>query len=448
MSLVPIDPSPSAPLASPLPNKATNTRRPIIVGMAIILIAFGGFGTWAALAPLSSAAIAPGVVSVESNRKTIQHLEGGIVDEILVKEGSLAEAGQVLIRLQDTRAKAIFELLRGKHRTAAAKEARLIAERDRLKKIKFPASLLAVRGEPEVTEMLSGQRRFFKERRSSVNGQISILRQRIGQRGQQIGGLRAQVESKRQQIALIVEEVGGLQELYDKGYAPKTRLLALKRAKARLEGELAQTQARISQLNQAIGEDKLRIINVRNRFRTDVAGKLSDVQATLAELSDRLTAQGDVVKRLEVRAPLNGIVVGLKVHTKGGVILPGAPIMDIVPSEDRLIIEAQLEIQHIDVVHPGLIAQVRLSAYKRRTTPYIEGKVTHVSADRFVNPVSGRPYYQLRIEIDRESLAKLDDIKLYPGMSAEVMIETGRGKALQYLISPITDRFHRVFRED
>ena len=146
MSLVPIDPSPSAPLASPLPNKATNTRRPIIVGMAIILIAFGGFGTWAALAPLSSAAIAPGVVSVESNRKTIQHLEGGIVDEILVKEGSLVEAGQVLLRLQDTRAKAIFELLRGKHRTAGAKEARLIAERGRLKKIKFPASLLAVRG--------------------------------------------------------------------------------------------------------------------------------------------------------------------------------------------------------------------------------------------------------------------------------------------------------------
>ncbi len=452
MTLAPADPDPKlpAPLAAttaPPRRLRTGAAGAVVAGFVILLLAFGGFGTWAALAPLSSAAIAPGIIVVEGSRKTVQHLEGGIIKEILVAEGSRVAAGEVLVRLDETRPRTQYELLRGEYLAAIALAARLKAERDDYDSIPFSAELLGRRDEPQVMDIMVGQQRLFDARRTALRGQIEILRQRIAQYGEEIRGLEAQQQAKGQQIALIHEELRAVQELFEKGHERKPRLLALKRASARLKGERGEHIADISRVKQAIGEAELRIIDLSNTFQREVATELREVQRRVSELTERMTGQEDVLRRLEIRAPHGGVVVDLKVHTTDGVIAPRMPILDIVPIGDNLIVEAQVKPEDIDVVHPGLLAQARLTAYGRRTTPTVAGEVVHVSADRFVNERSGTAYYMARVVLDATALAALDDVELYPGMPAEVMIETGQRTAFDYLLSPITRGMERAFRE-
>ncbi len=444
-------PEPSLPVpqrrARP-PHLKVSARGPVVVGLLILVLAIGGFGAWAATAPLSSASIAPGVVVIEGRRKTVQHLEGGIVDEILVKEGSEVEAGQVLIRMDATRPQALYDLLRSEYSAALAVEARLLAERDGSDSITFSTEVLELTADPEIMALITGEKRLFETRRARLNGQVDILRQRIVQFEEQIKGLEAQRVSKTEQRALIKEELEAVLELYEKGYEKKPRVLALRRARARLHGERGEHIADISRVKQSIGEAELRIIDLQNAFQREVATELQNVRTRIAELRDRIRAQKDVLRRLDVRAPQAGVVMGLKIHTADGVISSGMPILDIVPSKEHLIIDAHVKPEDIDVVHAGLTAQVRLTAYKRRTTPTVEGWVTQVSADRFVDTNSGLAYYLARIELDPPSLAALDDVKLYPGMPAEVMIQTGDRTALEYIISPITSGLQRAFREE
>lgn len=425
-----------------------NPRRPILIGLVVIAAAFGGFGVWAALAPLDSAAVAPGVVSVESNRKSVQHLEGGIVEEILVREGQFVRQGDILIRLDDTQARAMVKTLQARLDAARALGARLLAERDGLVSIRFPADLVTRLDDPTVKEIAEGQRRQFEERRRSLEGQVSILKQRTKQAEQEIAGLRAQEVSKRRQHEIFTEELVGLRELYEKGYYPRTRVLAIEREVAGLEGDRGANLAAIARAQQAIGEVELRIIQMRQGIREDVVNQLHEVRNEINDVKERLVVGRDVLRRIDIRAPQTGTAQALKVHTKGGVAAPGAELMQIIPLDDRLVIEAQVSPVDIDSVAEGQKAEIRLTAFKMRTTPIIEGKVVSISADRLTDERTNAAYYLARIEVPDDQLAVLGERKLQAGMPAQVLIKTGSRTVLDYLLKPLDDALARGLKEE
>ncbi len=426
--------------ANPLPH--------ILAGLLVIAVMFGGVGTWAALAPLKSAVIAPGVVTVFSKRKTLQHLEGGIVSEILVRDGDYVERGQLLLRLEDTRARANLAIIEGQLNVFRAREARLEAERDGAETISIPAALTDRQGNPKISDSLRGETELFAARKAALDGEIEILTQRAEQLKEQISGLEAQRRAEGKQLKFIAEEVKGLRQLYEKGYAPKTRILALQREAERLTGSRGEHVAEIARTKTAIGETELQKIQVAKAFREEVVAELREVEVRIFDLEERHVAAADELKRVELRAPQAGSVVGLDVHTVGGVISPGQPILDIVPREDELVIEGRVAPQDIDKVTPGQAAAVRLSAFDLLTTPELTGVVFTASADRLSDPMTGESYYLVGVRITEQELDKLGDLTLLPGMPAEVFIATGERTALSYLIKPLTDGLQRAFRDE
>lgn len=426
--------------ANPLPH--------ILAGLVIIAVMFGGLGTWAALAPLTSAVIAPGVVTVFSKRKTLQHLEGGIVSEILVRDGDFVERGQLLLRLEDTRARANLAIIEGQLGVFQARQGRLEAERDGAEAVAFPAALTERAEDPKVADSLRGEAELFTARKAALDGEVEILTQRVQQLKKQIAGLEAQRRAKGKQLTLISEEVQGLQSLYEKGYAPKTRILALQREAERLSGERGEHIAEIARAETSIGEAELQKIQVRKTFREEVVAELREVQARVFDLEERQVAAADELKRVELRAPQGGTVVGLDVHTLGGVIGPGQPILDLVPREDELVIEGRVPPQDIDKIVSGQGALVRLSAFDLRTTPELEGVVLTASADRLTDQTTGESYFLVSVRIAKEELDKLGDLVLLPGMPAEVFIATGERTALSYLFKPLTDGLERALRDE
>jgi HlyD family type I secretion membrane fusion protein len=423
-------------------------HRPILIAVTVIVVFFCGIGAWAALAPLDSAAIAPGKVTVASNRKTVQHLEGGIIRELLVKEGDAIEEGQVIIRLDDTQTRTTLELLRSRQDTLLAREARLIAERDGTDTIDFPPALMSRRGEAAVAKLLTGEQAVFTARRRAIQGRIDIFRKRIVQLGKEIASLEAQVVAEDKQLELVAEEHDSVETLVNKGVMDKTRLLGLKRAAARLEGSRGEHQGLIARAEQRIGETELQIIDLENSSLNEAVSALREVQSQLVESGQRLHAAEDILARTEIRAPQAGVVMGLNVHTETGVIAPGQRLLDILPKDDVLVIEAEVDPNDIDVVWVGLSAQVRLTAFKQRNTPPLEGEVTRVSADSFTHERTGATYFLARITIDPAERDKLDGGELYPGMPADVMIVTGNQTAFEYFLTPVTDSFRHAFRED
>jgi HlyD family type I secretion membrane fusion protein len=417
-------------------------------GLQVAFLVFGVFGLWAAFAPLDSAAVSNGVVVVDTNRKVIQHLEGGIVDEILVRDGDVVKAGQPLVRLSETAARARTDLLRAQYYASKASEARLIAERDKKETIEFSDDLLKLKDENHlVAEAIDTQTRLFESRRKGLEGQVGVLNQRIAQSREEIIGLQAQENAAQRQIRFIEEEVATVRQLLAKGNALKPRLLALERESAQLRGRRGEYLAMVARAQQNISESELSILNVRNEFQNKVVQELKETQVQLSDLEERMRASEDILNRIVITAPQDGVITGMRIHTKGGVISPGERIMEIVPSNDRHIIECQISPQDIDVVRPGLPARVRMSAYKSRKTPQFDGEVTQVSADKFTDERTGQSFYLARIEVDQQELDTLPDIKLYPGMPAEVLITTGERTLLEYLLSPFTDTFNRAFRE-
>lgn len=426
---------------------STNTRMWIVIGMLIIAAAFGGFGTWAALASLDSAAIAPGVVVVESDRKSIQHLEGGLVKEIRVHNGDKVARGDVLVVLENTHSKAMHGIVRGEIDAARAEAARLAAERDGLEAIVFPDDILARSHVPKVAEALQGQRSLFVARRTALDGQVAILEQSIAQFHDEIKGLRSEQEAREEQLKILADELRGLRKLLKQGSVPRNEVLAYERKIAVLSGEKGRFMADVSRAEQGIGEAKLRIAQLEKSVREEVVGKLREVQERIFSLEERLVAAEDVLGRTEIRAPTDGVVMGVRVHTTGGVVTPGQELLQVVPVGDRLFIEAQVNPIDIDDVAIGQQATVRLTAFKLRSTPIIVGTLVNVSADRLVDEHSGTPYYLARIEVPKEELESLGDLTLQPGMPVEALIKTGARTAFGYMISPLTDNMARAFKE-
>ena len=425
-------------------SEGMGIARTIVFGVVVVALFVGGFGVWAALAPLESAAIARGALSVDSKRKTVQHLEGGIVADILVEEGEEVVAGQDLVALDDTLARTSFSLIEAQYHSTAALQARLQAERDGLEHIQWPEWLReAVSGE----EIFSTQERIFLARAQSLENHTAIYEHRIAQMHEEVAGLKEEIKAQNVQIDLLEEEVQGISSLVEQGYEGKTRLLALKRRQAEVAGARARNRAQIARVEQRIGETRLNITELANARLNEVVEELRDAETRLSDLRERLSAARHVLTRTHVPAPVSGTVVNLQVFTRGGVVRPGQPLMEIVPAGDELVIEAQVEPTDIDVVYEGLPAQVRLTAFSHLTTPILTGTVVQVSADSLFDERTGAPYYVARVTLDPDQPG-LEGLKLQPGMPAEVLIVTGTRTPIDYLLKPIVTSFGRALREE
>ncbi len=420
----------------------------VVAGLGAIALAFGGVGGWGATVPLASAVIATGQVTVDTNRKQVQHLEGGIVDRLHVRDGDYVKAGAVLIRLDDTRARASLSIAASAYREELAKEARYVAERDQQEGIAWPKLIQEQSGDPAVAGLIRSQQAIFESRRETLRGETEILEERIRQLDQEIDGLAAQKSASRKQINLIQEELDSLLELLERGQTTRPRILALQREAARLEGENGEFTANIAKARKAIGETRLEIIQKQKAFRNEVVATLREVQAKIHDLRERHIAAQDVLQRIDIRAPVSGKIVGLSVHAEDAVIKGGETILELVPSGDPLLFEVQVQPQDIDNVVIGQEAEVRILAFKQRTTPTLKGAVSYVSADALTNPQDGVPFYVARIRVPESELQRLEGQDMQPGMPAEVLIRTGERTALAYMMQPIIDSMNRAWREE
>jgi HlyD family type I secretion membrane fusion protein len=438
--------APALPRCEP-PPYPTNARRVLLCGWLVIGGVFGGFGTWAAFAPLSSAAIAPGIVVVDSNRKSVQHLEGGVIREILVRDGDLVEQDQVLLRLDGASVRAAMAALQPMVQTNRAYRARLLAERDDLAAIEFPADLVAAASDPLTEQILAGQRRIFMTRRNALTGEVELNANRLAQSHHRLDGLQQRQIVKEKELLLLKDELAGQHALFDKGYTTKKILNATERSLRQLETEIADIDSKIDEANRLIERYELEGRQIGKNFVEQVENELYKVEQEAYELTQRMRAVQDQYARLDIRAPVAGVVVNMAAHTVGGVVAAGSRILDIVPRNDRLLVEAQVQPADIDGVRPGLHADIRFPAFERMNMPHITGHVTVVSADRIVNDQTGSGHFLVRAEVDDDQLAKVDGLGLVPGMPAQVIINKGEGTLLGYLTAPLARLFWTAFRE-
>jgi membrane fusion protein, type I secretion system len=422
-------------------------RKLNLVGLATIVVLVGGIGGWAATSQLAGAVIASGTIVVESTVKKVQHPTGGIVAEIFVTEGNAVEAGQLLLRLDETLTRATLGVVRSQLDQAIAREARLLAERDRGELLFFPNELLRRQEDATVMTALVSEWNLIEARRRAQVGQRAQLRERVDQINEEIRGLSAQQQAKEQEIKFIAEELAGVQELYEKQLVTIVRLMQLKRDHVRLDGERGHYIAEIARARGKIGEVELQIVQLEQDFRTEVLKDLRDVEGKIAELKERFIAAEDQLKRVEIRAPQAGVVHQLAVHTIGGVINNGETIMHIVPATDALVIEAKVAPPDIDQVALGAPVAVRIMAGNQRTTPELTGRVSRVSADLMREPQTNQTYYLIRATLDEEQVLRLGDLKLQPGMPAETFIQTYERTPLQFLLKPLQEQVARAFRE-
>ncbi len=407
----------------------------------------GGLGGWAATTDISGALIAPGSMVVDSSVKKVQHPTGGVVGALNVQNGDFVHAGDVLVRLDETTLRANLSIVVNGLNELVARAARLESERDGLDQVRTPAEFEGRQSDPYVTKVMEGERRLFEMRRTARTGQKDQLQERIVQLNEEVKGLEAQQASKGQEIDLIQRELAGVSELWDKKLIQLTRLTALEREAARLGGERAQLVASIAQSRGKVAEINLQILQIDQNLASDVAKELREVDAKVGEFSERKVAAEDQLKRIDIRAPQDGTVHELTVHTVGGVVGPGEQMMLIVPSHDLLAVEAKVAPQDIDQLVLGQPASLRFSAFNARTTPQVDGIVNRVSADTTTDQRTGQSYYTIRIGIPPSEMARLGDVKLVPGMVVESFIKTSDRTVLSYLVKPLADQVTRAFRE-
>jgi HlyD family secretion protein len=423
-------------------------RRVTLVGNLLVLCFVLGLGIWSSFAPLESAAVASGVVEPESSRKTIQHLEGGIIKQILVADGDVVHNGQTLIALDDTKARAEVLSLQSQLWDATARDARLRAEQQEQEQVTFPADLQAARNKSTAAAaVLTAQQNIFETRRQVFQSQVSVLREKRLQVAREIEGLKAQADATAQRTDIVREELDMVATLVNKGLERRPRLLSLQREMADIEGRGGELAAQISRAKQVISESQATQVKLESDRQNDIAQALREAQNQMYQLRERLPAAEDQLARTLVTAPEDGVVTDLRVHTPGGVIGAGATLMDLVPRQDRLIVTARLRPDDIDVVHSGLNADVHLLPYNQRRVPRLKGTVVHVSADRLIDKRTDQPYYATKIRVDDAQIAA-NDIQIIPGMPVQVFITTGRTTVAFYALRPLLDSFHGAFRED
>jgi len=425
------------------------SRRLTRIGAGILIAVFGGLFLWSVIAPIDGAVIAPGQVTIEGNRKTVQHLEGGVVKEIYVHEGQQVNQGDVLVRLDNTDSGANLALIDKQLAEIYAQRARLIAERDGEEEIGEVEGVSAVLDTPEFMKNLAGQRQLLAARTATNNRQIELIEEQIAQQEKRIGGLNAQQTSVSGQLKLINEELKGVRELHEEGFAPMTRVRAIERERERLEGQRGSLISSIAESDSNIAEGRLEIERLKEVAREKAIEQWRAASVSIAELEERRVAAAYAVERSEIKAPQSGQVIGLAVHTVGGVIAPGGFIADIVPNGDRLEITARIAPRDVDKVHAGQDALIRFSAFSARRTPRATGIVRSVSGDRLIDPISKASYYLVLIDLpDAAELSKvLRGEALVAGMPAETFIKTGKQPAISYLLRPLTDAISRSMRD-
>lgn len=420
------------------------------LGYILVIAVFGFFGAWSVLAPLGSAALAPGTITVEGYRKTVQHLEGGIVKAIHVRDGDSVEKGQVLLELDDTSSRAQLETLRGQLFSALAREARLIAERDGKNNIRYPDTLVNAVDNPRAQEAMHVQEQSFIVRKHSRDGEIGILKEQRRELSTKIEGLKAQKNSRHDLAKSLKEDLDDFRAMLKKGYVEKQKVTELERRIAQAEGDEGDFTANIATTQTQISEISLKILQIEKELQREVADKLSKVQTELSELREKTQWLDDTVTRTLIKAPESGMILGLTVHTLGAVVPPGGHLLDIVPQEEKLLVEAQVSPLDIDRVHIGQHCEIRFSSFKSALTPKINGRLLALSADRLTDEKNQISYYLARVEVDKEGLQELEDkgLVLLPGMPAEILINTGERTFFQYLTQPISNLFARSLIED
>jgi membrane fusion protein, type I secretion system len=417
------------------------------VGLRVLLL--GGIlgGGWAAFVPLAGAVVVPGNLVVQSNVKNIQHPTGGVVADIGVQDGSRVQTGELLLRLDATQARAGLQMVSKQLDELGAKIARLVAERDGLVRVEVPVELASRSGNETVKSLLASEDSLFKARLTARQSQKDLLQGRVAQLTEEIVGLEAQLDSKARQLELIASELTGVQELYEKHLVPLTRLTTLQREAARLDGERGQIVSSIAETKSKIGETQLQMVRADQDFRTDVVKELGEAQGKEAELVERSVSARDLLDRIEIHAPVAGVVHQLAAHTIGGVIRAGDTIMEIVPDTEDLQIEARLQPRDIDQVRTGQPAFVRFSAFNQRVTPQLIGSVSYVSADTSRDQQTNAPYFTVRVVLSDQERRRLAGQQLVPGMPAEVFMQTRSRTMMSYLFKPIADQMRRAFVE-
>lgn len=429
-------------------NAHRSIRKHLIVGLVVVLVLGGGVGGWAATVPISGALIAPGSVVVESNVKKVQHPTGGVVGEVRVRDGDVVKAGDIVVRLDETVVKASLAIVVKTLNGLYARAARLEAEQQGRDKVAFPPQLVEQAKDPDVRDIMASETKLFEVRVNGRTGQKAQLRERVTQLNEEISGLEAQEKSKEKEIELVKTELVGVRQLYEQHLVQLTRLTTLERDAARLAGERAQYIASRAQAKGKITETELQIIQVDKDMVSEVSKDLREANDKIGEFVERKVTAEDQLRRIDIRAPQDGVVLQSTVHTVGGVITAGDAIMMIVPKADDLSVEAKVNPQDIDKLQVGQKTVLRLSAFNQRTTPELNGVVTRVSADVTTDQRTGQSYYTIRVSMPPEEVARLgSEVKIIPGMPVEAFVQTGDRTMLSYLMKPMSDQFMRSFRE-
>ena len=426
-------------------NSVPDWRVPAIAGYVLIVGTFLVLGGWSAFARLDSAVTATGVVSVETNRKTVQHLEGGIIREIRVREGQHVQAGQVLFRLDRTQPKAAYELQRNQLDSAIAEEARLIAERDGRDQIAFPQELLNRADDPNVKRAIADQVAQFQERCGSLKGGVQILDAKIDQYRLEIEGLKQERSGTANQLKFVNEELADVRRLFEKQLTQKSRLMLLEREAARLEGLIGRSTADESKAQNGIEEARLQIRQLRQKFQEDVANSMLETRQKINDLREKVRVAQDVLSRVDILSPTTGVAQNLRVFTSSGVVKAGEPMVDVVPERDALIVQAHVRPQDTENLQLGMPAEVRFSSFQTRILPIIVGKVESISRDRLVDEQTKQPYFLAQVVVD--NIPSFVKDRLSAGMPADVIFPTGERTVLDYLVRPLKDRLRGVMRE-
>jgi membrane fusion protein, protease secretion system len=428
----------------------TDARKFSRLGWLLVLLGFGGFLLWAMFAPLDKGVPLPGTVAKESNRKTVQHLTGGTIQQILVKDGDVVKAGQVLVRMNAVNANAQYEMSDVQYLTARATEARLIAERDGQSKIKFPEELLKRRNEPRVAELLAGQEQLLASRQGSLRNEMASMDESIVGLKAQIAGLEDSRKSMTEQVNLLKEQLSGMRDLAKEGYVARNRLLDLERTYAQLNGSIAEGIGNIGRARSQVLELSLRKAQRMQDYQKEVRTTLSDVQREAEGVEAKRDATKFELANVDVKAPVDGTVVNLAVFTQGGVVGAGAKMMDIVPSDDPLIVEGMLPVNMIDKVHAGLKTEMMFVAFNTNKTPHIEGEVEQVAADRTLDERTGQAFYKVRAKVTPKGQKMIAEhhLNIVPGMPVELFVKTGERTMMNYLLKPVFDRAKSSMSED